>query len=127
MTLIDQIRDIDELWKVLFFSVGILSIMGLLPSIYSCNWGWFSRSGSLLVVYGVYVVWRDYQGRIDFTLTEVEVAAKRKLGDVSEELSQTISQIKTSNKELYQTMEFSIFGVGTLIWGYGDLVGGLYC
>lgn len=127
MTFIERIKDIDEHWKALYFSIFLLFFTGILPSIYFADWFWFSRSGSLLVVYGVYIVWLDYQSGIDDGLTTVANAAKDKFGEQqSLELSSTIETIRTSNKKQYQTMEFLILGVGTIIWGYGDLIGKLY-
>ena len=127
MTFIERIKDIDEHWKALCFSIFLLIFTGVLPSIYFTDWLWFSRSGSLLVIYGVYIVWLDYQGGIDVGLTTVANAAKEKFGEQkSQELLSTIESIRTSNKKQYQTMEFLILGLATLIWGYGDLIGKLY-
>ncbi|MBP6058318.1 MAG: hypothetical protein KA524_07905 [Nitrosomonas sp.] len=80
MTIIEKIKDIDEHWKALFNSILIVSLTGLLPSIYYSNWEWFSRSGALLIIYGVYIVWLDYQGGIDSALSKIEFAAKEKFG-----------------------------------------------
>jgi hypothetical protein len=127
MTFIEKIKDIDEHWKALYFSIFLLTLTGIFPSLYFADWVWFSRSGSLLVVYGVYIVWLDYQSGIDGGLTNVANAAKEKFSEQqSQELLSTIESIRTSNKKQYQTMEFLILGVGTLIWGYGDLIGKLY-
>lgn len=126
MTIIEKIKDIDEHWKALLNSILIVSLTGLLPSIYYSDWEWFSRSGALVIIYGVYIVWLDYQGGIDSALSKIEFAAKEKFGELTDELSKTINQIKISNKKMYQTMEFLILGFGTLIWGYGDLVGELF-
>ena len=77
-------------------------------------------------MYGIYIVWLDYQGRIDDGLTTILEATEKKFGELSEEFISTIESIRISNKKQYQAMEFLILGFGTLIWGYGDLIGGLY-
>lgn len=38
-----------------------------------------------------------------------------------------IDDIKFSNKQTYANIEFIIIGVGTLIWGYADLINELIC
>jgi hypothetical protein len=127
MTFFEKIKDIDEHWKALFYSISLVTLTGIFPSVYFADWVWFSRCGSLLVVYGVYIVWLDYQGGIDDGLTKVTNAAKQKIGGKqSQDLLNTIESIRASNKKQYQTMEFLILGLGTLIWGYGDLIGKLY-
>lgn len=56
---------------ILFISFSILVIFGILPSILKSDWTWFGRSGALLVIFGVYVVWIDYKGTIDKSLDTV--------------------------------------------------------
>jgi len=52
--LIASLKDIDEHWKILAISIIILIVFGILPSYWVNDWGWFSRSGALLVIYGIY-------------------------------------------------------------------------
>lgn len=85
MTLIEKIKDIDQHWKALFISTTLVLVTGILPSIYFSEWTWFSRSGALLVMYGIYIVWLDYQGRIDDGLTTILEATEKKFGELSEE------------------------------------------
>ena len=123
MRLISTIKDIGEQWKALIVSILIVLLTGVFPSIYFSDWTWFSRSGALLISYGIYIVWLDYKGSIDEGLTKVAAAAENKFGKLDQELFNAIESIRVSNKKQYQTMEFLIVGVGTLICSYGDLVG----
>ena len=77
--MIEKLKDIDEHWKILTISVFLVLILGVLPSLWLYDWGWFSRSGALLVIYGVYIVWLDYKGGIDSDLVAIESASIKKL------------------------------------------------
>ena len=47
----------------------ILSLVtGIIPSFVLSDWLWFSRSGSLLAIFGIYLIWQDYQGKINNNL-----------------------------------------------------------
>jgi ABC-type nickel/cobalt efflux system permease component RcnA len=54
-------------------------VTGIIPSFISSDWIWFSRSGSLLAIFGIYMIWQDYQGQINNDLDTV-------LGGFSEHL-----------------------------------------
>ena len=124
--MIEKIKDIDEHWKILTISIVLVFISGVLPSLWVCDWGWFSRSGALLVIYGIYIVWLDYKGKINTDLDTIESHSIKKFGDKDGELTSTLDNIRVSNNKLYAKIEFLIFAFGTAIWGYGDLVGNLY-
>jgi hypothetical protein len=79
MTFIEKLQNIDEHRKALYFSLFLVTVAGIFPSLYSNDWVWFSRSGSLLVVYGVYIVWLDYQGVIDNVLIKITNITKKNL------------------------------------------------
>jgi hypothetical protein len=32
------------------------------------------------------------------------------------------TDIQAQNRKLYRTVEFVVIGIGTVIWGYGDLL-----
>ena len=121
-----KLKDIDEHWKILTGSIIILISFGVLPSYWVCDWGWFSRSGALLVIYGIYIVWRDIKGDIHTVLNQVDAAASEKFGDKSEEITGLIKGFQKYNKRLYDTIEFLIVGAGTIIWAYGDLINNVY-
>lgn len=123
MNLLQRAKNIDEHWKALIFSILIVLFGGILPAILTKDWSFLSRSGSLLVVYGVYIVWLDYRNKIESAYNEIAKAFNEKHGGVPEELSLFLENAKVKNRQLYQNMEFLIIGVGTIIWGYGDIAG----
>ena len=146
-----KIKDIDLDVKIKFLSFLILIIFGVLPSLLFRNWEWFSRSGSLLVIFGVYIAWRDYKGEIDGALSNIKTRLKElhkeKIKDINEKekgiinpvvkkgkadnkLSEAVDFIHStqdSNKSMYENLEFGIIFLGTVIWGYGDLLNTIYC
>lgn len=124
--LIAKLKDIDEHWKILTISVTILIVCGALPSYLFSDWDWFSRSGALLVVYGIFIVWRDVQGKIHTALDRVESAVSKKLGEKSGEITNLIQDIQKKNQELYNTIEFLVLAIGTIVWAYGDLINNVY-
>lgn len=66
------------------------------------DWTWFARSGSVLVAIGIFV-------------TGFELRQKIQQSDLPKAFSsQTI------------ILEIAIMVVGTLVWGFGDLIGLLY-
>jgi len=121
--LVIKLKDIDEQWKILTCSIIILILFGVLPSYCVSDWSWFSRSGALLVIYGIYIVWQDIKGGIHTALDKVNSATSQKFGDKSEGLKDLVKGIQKENKKLYNTIEFLIIGAGTLVWAYGDLIG----
>ena len=40
-------------------------IFGVVPSVLDSDWTWFARSGALLVIFCVYVIWLDYKNQVD--------------------------------------------------------------
>lgn len=75
MNLIQKIKGLDEYTKVVTISILIVIIAGVTPSICLSEWEWFSRSGALLIVYGVYIVWLDYKGGINDDLDTLKSGA----------------------------------------------------
>ncbi|MCP1338052.1 hypothetical protein NJR55_00470 [Idiomarina sp. M1R2S28] len=127
MNIIDKIKDLDEHWKIPIKAIFIVVFFGVLPSVFTCDWSWFSRSGSIIVVYGVYIVWLDYKGKIDSDLTLLKSAVNKKFGEKAEELHDIMDTMRSNNRLLYDRVEFILLASGTVIWGYGDLVGKMYC
>jgi hypothetical protein len=70
-----------------------------IASKYLDDWQWFSRSGSLLVCIGVLTAAYDIKGRMI------------KEGGIPKHVEQTV------------VLEAIIVVVGTLVWGFGDLIG----
>jgi hypothetical protein len=114
--------EVDEHWKSAAIALTIVLVFGVLPSFLWEDWVWFSRSGSLLVTYGLYVVWCDIQSDVHEALEKVKETASEKFGGVSTEVMDIATDIQAQNRKLYRTVEFVVIGIGTVIWGYGDLL-----
>ncbi|WP_462147142.1 hypothetical protein [Pseudoalteromonas gelatinilytica] len=118
MNIIERVIDIDEHWKVIFFSLFLIFIGGIMPSIYFTDWGWFARSGALLVCFGVYIAWLDYKGKIDRDINKVKA-------DLDPQIVKVFDEFNEKNQSYFNKIEFFVVIIGTLIWGYGDLIGKL--
>jgi hypothetical protein len=126
-------------YAVLILSFLILASTGLVPSFIFNDWSWFSRSGALLVVFGLLVVWFDYQRSLNKDLDtllsgfEEYLQKQTDLQDapdmqrrIYKQTSDKFDEVRQANKKRFQNIEFIVIGIGTLIWGYGDLLGVLF-
>lgn len=87
----------------LAFVISIVILFGFYQlSAYFNDWSWFARSGSILVCIGVVTAAYDLKGRME--------------------------KYKAPETYIFQAMimEASIVVVGTLVWGFGDLLGHFY-
>ena len=105
----------------------------------------------MLVVFGIYIAWRDYKGEIDSALSVVKDVLKQKhkknieninkdeKGIINTEVKKgaanrtfddnikKIEDIQDVNKKTYDKIEFIVICIGTIVWGYGGLLNKLYC
>lgn len=116
---------------------GAALIGGVLFSVGLGDWSWFSRSGSAVVAIGVVLTSRqvfehnrrllDYQRRHDSTLRSIGV--DQSLHDWADENSIRRLIRSRTHEEANWRSDFSgvqlLLG-GTLIWGFGDLLGRLF-
>jgi hypothetical protein len=145
---------------IIFVSITILFVFGVVPSIINSDWTWFGRSGALLVIFGVYVVWLDYKGEMDKNLDIVLKGFKEYLKKLTPEeerknlndqlkslnikymeeelkkllktphdrdktfdiISEKFKEVSKLTHKRVQNVEFLVLVLGTLIWGYGDLI-----
>ncbi|WP_137297429.1 hypothetical protein [Psychromonas sp. SP041] len=85
------------------FSISTLVLLvSFFISQYLGDWQWFARGGSILVCIGVLTAAYDIKGRMI------------KEGGIPKHIEQTV------------ILEAIIVVVGTLVWGFGDLIGYLY-
>ncbi len=117
---------------LLVISVSIVLIAGVLPSIISNDWMWFGRSGALLTAYAVAITFLDFTGFINKSFADIsaridKIIEVRGLSKVRQEKAKEIEQEKKyifSEMTLsFQRIEFWSLILGTIIWGYGDLLG----
>jgi hypothetical protein len=124
----------------------LLTVMGVALSISLKDWQYFERSGSLIVILGIIVAWKDIAGDLEVyfnayikmlakNIQERESNPTRGLlysgGKNSEEKNQ-LESYKAKLQELDRLMrlrlkalEVCILILGTFVWGYGDLIGNL--
>ncbi len=79
-------------------SIAVLIVFGVASKVLN-DWTWFARSGSILVCIGVFTASYDIKGKME------------RNNAPDSYMSQTI------------VMEATIVVVGTLVWGFGDLLG----
>lgn len=105
----------------------ICLLLGLLLSLTFNDWHWFGRSGSLVVVAGI-------------LLTSTEIVAhlhnlrlRKRFGDGWSQHdwapeAETHSRLRGNHEDSGQLNShgFYLLIAGTLIWGYGDLLGLLF-
>jgi hypothetical protein len=131
------LKRINTYPKIILVSVCIIFFTGILPSIILNEWLWFSRSGSLLTIFGILIVWLDYKGDInndlnlvfsgfqDYLKEQNELDEKQKV-KIENEIRDKFNEVNRRTIKRFKSIEFLIIGMGTLIWGYGDLINNIF-
>jgi hypothetical protein len=127
-----EIEGVEKI-KFYFGSSILVLIVGILISLITSNWLWFSRSGSILVVIGVLMTAYDIESSLkntkflEFILKEMEARKKYVTNDEKEFVTEHLeSRITSVFGGFFKFLEIKILIIGTLVWGFGDLVGCLY-
>ena len=108
--------------------------IGCYLSIMSGDWRWFSRSGALAVVAGIWLVSWDLRNEVrsenlDFSepyiVKEYEKRGTKnptrdQLDEVKELLRETMISLV---RPQFSRNELRIVALGTIVWGFGDLMG----
>lgn len=119
----------------------IIVILSVLLSIHRSSWEFFSRAGCLIVLVGVYIAYKDWSGEIYqtikpdyFTMSELMEFVSCDVLDESERKDlaitcKNIERVHNENKSFvryaskrFRKMEAVLLFIGTLVWGYGDLL-----
>jgi ABC-type nickel/cobalt efflux system permease component RcnA len=121
---------------VIIIAVMITLTTGILPSFILSDWVWFSRSGSLLLIFGIYIIWQNYQGKNNKALDNVldsfdnyleqNTKAEENRVQIKKEVSDQFDKVRVATEKTFQNIEFFLVTLGTLIWAYGDLFNKLY-
>ncbi len=124
-------------YEIVLGIVALISFfLGVVPSIVLSDWTWFSRSGALLVIFGVYIVWLDYKGDVNKDLETLLSGfnqylinhtkdSEADIKKIEAKISEKLNKVRTATEKRFQNIEFFIVAIGTLIWGYGDLINNL--
>jgi len=115
------------------YIIALTILTGIMLSICNNEWHWFSRSGSLVVICGLFIAKLDLTTRInqediDFLdpviIRNIEkngnIVSPQRMEDIKKELRAFMIQY---NRLKYISMEFYTFAIGTFIWGFGGLIG----
>lgn len=125
------------------FCVGALAwlLFGIAWSIVLKDWQHLERSGSIIVIIGVLLAWKDLSSSIDdFKLyLQGEAVARSVTDTVPGIINKTIAEgnaatlVEKTSEEIREiselliyrarTIEAGIIAFGTFIWGYGSLIG----
>jgi len=113
--------------KALVLSAAVLTI-GVWLSIDQNDWTWFARSGSMIVVIGIFLTSSqiiENSRRLKIRRSHHEQNFHR---DYAEDIKRgTLERSRSLDEDIWENglRGFYLLVVGTLIWGFGDLTGHL--
>lgn len=133
-------KNICELFRIISRIITIILIaLGIWLSFYFQNWGIFSRFGSLIVVHAIFFsilenrLTNKIHRFIAVIILKEKQKAMEKVADPPEKMliglryEQTKDNLQDALQQSFQMkfegLELGIFFLGTLIWGWGDLLG----
>ena len=117
----------------------VVFTFGLYSSLYTEDWSWFSRSGSIVVIIGIILTSSqifEHKRRLKQDSVDWETHIRRKLNTRARNNSQFARDWGTDDglralfkarQEMETTWEIEGHGLymlilGTLVWGFGDLL-----
>ena len=110
----------------------LVAIIGFAIGYVSCDYTWFSRSGSLLVGIGIIVLSRTFISGIELHQSVLGAGTGKDVytSEHHLELGNDVPDYvieQDRNKLALGRLGPGISCVGTVIWGFGDLVGRIQC
>lgn len=114
--------------KALLLSA-VVFILGVWLSIDQNDWSWFARSGSMIVVIGIYLTSSqiiENSRRLKMRRSHHEHNFNR---DFAEDIKRgTLERSRGLDEDIWENglRGFYLLVVGTLVWGFGDLAGYLF-
>ncbi len=112
-----------------YFIASLILAAGALTSIGQGDWSWFSRCGSLVVVIGIILT----SSQILEHIRMLKVRQINTHGDFNRDWAQQERQQTLQNSRFHEELTWAnersgllMLISGTLIWGFGDLVEGLF-
>lgn len=105
------------------YLLALISLLGgAALSIQTGNWGWFSRSGSLLVIYGILLTSKQI---IDHMQQLKQLQRCEQLSQRDWAKNDKTQLIKDYHELQWRDEAYGLYMLvaGTFIWGFGDLLG----
>ncbi|MEP0339358.1 MAG: hypothetical protein ABJ388_11735 [Alphaproteobacteria bacterium] len=101
--------------------------VGLTVSKGTDDWTWLSRAGSVLVVLGIVFAYFNIDGFIERSIRgAVRRLTTKKARDNADPSNWVVTWLAEDPAEIprrVKTLEVAVIALGTLIWGFGDLLG----
>ena len=114
--------------KALVLSVAVFTL-GVWLSIEQNDWSWFARSGSMIVVIGIFLTSSqiiENSRRLKMRRSHHEHNFNR---DFAEDIKRgTLDRSRSLDEDIWENglRGFYLLVVGTLVWGFGDLAAYLF-
>jgi len=125
--------------RISIYSTFFIIMLGVLSSLFFEKWELLSRTGSLIVIVGVYIAFKDFSGGIYNSLIEDKLTYEdifkiinitdssdiKNLIDLEKDKERSYAEIRKFTKYAslqFKKMEMSLILGGTFLWGYGDLI-----
>ena len=102
--------------KWFVFGYGITFLLVLSGSIAQWNFdleGALPHAGALIVIWGIFLTWKDYGGLFE-KIEEAAVDSLKRSGYTNVSPSDV-------GKKNFNKLDFIVLFVGTYVWGFGDL------
>ena len=104
----------------------IVSGSSITFSLSTGDWNWFARSGSLVVIIGIFLTSTQVIENSSRLRSRRTHHLKNFDRDYAEESrKESLSRFRILDEDLWENglRGFYLLVIGTLIWGYGDLIG----
>jgi len=123
----------------------LLVASGIAQSIALKDWQYFERSGSLVIVLGIVIAWKDFSDHIKWFESMAKDCINRELSAIRNEkvtglisyaiksakedrvnlLSNSIDDLFERLQKRLRVIEVFTLAIGTIIWGYGSVLGNI--
>ena len=100
-------------------------MLGALVSVELDDWGWFSRSGSLVVINGIILTSQQIIQHIQSLGQYQQQRHSQFHKDWAHEEKHHLIHDDHENRWKSEKYGLYMLILGTLVWGFGDLIGGI--
>lgn len=109
-----KIRDYKFDYAILFAAI-LIALCSVVGDLFSDNYSWFARSGSIVVLLAIIVEFRVSTHVYD-DIQRAQFLSKKI------DLSMPLKAKPSKQKKRISCVAHSMVIIGTIIWGYGDLI-----